>query len=44
MKYADMINGLNTDAANAKYELFWTVVNEMYAIADMVLGLLQGML
>jgi hypothetical protein len=44
MKYADQINGLNTDAAAAKYELFWTIVNEVYYLVDTVMGLLQGML
>jgi hypothetical protein len=44
MIYTDRIHGLNADAANAKYELFWMVVNELYAVADTVLNLLQGML
>lgn len=42
MKYADHINGLNADAANAKYELFWMCVNELYYLVDTVLNLISG--
>lgn len=44
MMYADRINGLNADAAAAKYELFYTVVNEVYSMVDLVLGFLQGII
>lgn len=44
MMYTDHINGLNADAAAAKYELFWTVANEFYGLMDTVLGFLQGVM
>ena len=44
MMYADRIQDINSDAAAAKYELFWTVANEFYGLMDTVLGFLQGVM
>jgi len=42
MIYTDRIHGLNADAAAAKYDLFWMVANEVYALVDMVFNLISG--
>jgi hypothetical protein len=43
MKYADMINGLNTDADAAKYELLMTIINEAYGLIDTLTSLIVGL-
>ena len=42
MMYADRINGINSDATAAKYELMMTIINEVYGLLDTLTGLIIG--